>query len=223
MRLLSYSLGPETPTFLDNPPVTVRQVSSLAEGGVANWFEITTINHNGTHVDAPWHYWQEGPHLTDLPLDAFVFTRPLLLDLPKDDGELITAADLAPHGDAFAQSDLLLVRTGFARHRTSDPARYGRRAPGFHPSAADILLAPSSTLRAIGMDIPSASSPLHLDEGNAFHREVLGTSGRGRYLLLIEDVRLDPDLAQADLGRVLLVPLFLQDLDAAPCTILAEP
>jgi len=223
MRLLSYPLGPNTPTFLDNPPVTVRQVSSIAAGDHANWCEITTINHNGTHVDAPFHFWQEGPRLTDLPLETFVFNKPLLLDIPKSDGELITAADLAPHAGAFAESDLLLVRTGFARHRESDPSRYGRRAPGFHPSAADVLLAPTSSLRALAMDIPSASSPLHTDEGGAFHQETLGTSGRGRYILLIEDVRIDPDLTPADLGRVLVVPLFLDNLDAAPCTILAEP
>lgn len=223
MRLLSYSLGPSTPTFLDNPPVVVRQVSSIAEGGVANWFEITTINHNGTHLDAPWHYWQEGPHLTDLPLDAFVFSSPLLLDVPKDDGEMISAADLTPYAEEFEQADIVLIRTGFSRHRANDPIRYGRRAPGFHPDAADILLASSSKLRAVAMDFPSASSPLHLDEGNAFHQEVLGASGRGRYLLLIEDVFLDADLVQEDLRRVLVLPLFLTDLDAAPCTILAEP
>ena len=72
------------------------------------------------------------------------------------------------------------------------------------------------------MDLPSASSPLHLEEGNAFHREVLGTTGRGPTLFLVEDCRLDPDLTQAELRRVLVVPLLLDNLDAAQCTILAE-
>lgn len=224
MKLLSYPLGPETPTFLENPPVRVRQVSSIAEGGVANWFEVTTINHNGTHVDAPFHYWQDGPRLADLALEEFVFTSPLLIDLPKNDGELITAVDLAPYAGDFARADLLLVRSGFAALcRESDPQRYGRRAPGFHPSAAEVLLAPGSKLRAIVMDFPSANSPLHLDEGNQFHREVLGATGRGRYLLLVEDARLEATLVQADLGRVLVVPIFYNNLDAAQCTILAEP
>ena len=222
MRLLSFPLDAETPTFLDNPPVIVRQVSSIADGAVANWFELTTINHNGTHLDAPYHFWQDGPRLTDLPLDAFVYHHPLLIDLPKQDGELITAADLAPYAARFTGSDLLLVRTGFGRIRATEPERYGRQAPGFHPNAADILLDPSSTIRAIAMDIPSASSPLHPEEGTRFHQEILGATGRGRYLILIEDVRLDPDLTAAELGRVLAVPLLLNGLDAAPCTVLAE-
>jgi kynurenine formamidase len=203
--------------------VRFRQISSIAEGGVANWFEFTTINHNGTHLDAPFHYWQDGPHLTDFPIDDFVFTSPLLVDIAKEDGEFIRAADLAPYAEAFKRADALILRTGYAqRYRASDPQRYGRRAPGFHPDAADVLLAPDSQLRAILMDLPSASSPMHLDEGNAFHREVLGTTGRGRTLFLVEDCRLDPDLTQAELRRVLVVPLLLDNLDAAQVTILAE-
>lgn len=223
MRLLSFPLEPATPTYGDNPPTTVRQVSSIADGAVANWFEITTINHNGTHLDAPFHFWQDGPRLTDLPLESFIYTRPLLIDLPKGDGELITAADLEPHAARFGIADLLLVRTGYGRVRADDPARYGRRAPGFHPDAADVLLAPSSALRGMAMDIPSAGSPVHGAEAIRFHQEVLGATGRGRTLVLIEDVRLDPDLRQEELGRVLALPLMLAGLDAAPCTILAEP
>ncbi len=43
-----------------------------------------------------------------------------------------------------------------------------------------------------------------------------------RYILLIEDVRLEPELDPDDLKRVLVMPLWLQDADAAPVTILAE-
>lgn len=223
MRLLSHPLGPETPTFLDNPPVVFRQVSSILDGAVANWYEITTINHNGTHIDVPFHFWQDGPKLTDYPIDDFVFNQPLLLDIPKGDGELIGKTDLEPYADAFANADLLLIRTGAGSYRNEDPVRYGRRSPGFHPDAAGVLLNPSSRLRALAFDFPSASSPMRLEEGSKFHQEILGTTGRGRYLFLIEDARIDADLTQADVGRVIVAPLILTELDAAPCTVLAEP
>lgn len=223
MRLLSYSLGPETPTFLDNPPVIFRQVSSILEGGISNWYEITTINHNGTHIDVPFHFWQNGPRLTDFTIEDFVFSHPLLIDIPKGDGELIRSSDLAPYKLQFAESDLLLIRTGAGRYRDTDPVRYGRRSPGFHPDAADVLLSSSSRLRALAFDFPSAASPLRIDEGVKFHQEVLGQTGRARYLFLIEDARIDAALSQTDLRRVLVVPLFLTNLDAAPCTVIAEP
>lgn len=224
MRLLSYPFGPSTPPFLENPPISFHQVSSIKDGDVANWFEIKTINHNGTHVDVPYHYWEEGPSLTDLSIDDFVFEHPLLLDVPKADGELITKDDLAPHSAEFGQSDLLLIRTGYAElYRSSEPKRYGTKAPGFHPNAADVLLSPDSKLRGILMDIPSASSPLHLEIGNDFHRGVLGATGKKRYLFLVEDGKLDANLEPSDLWRVLVVPLFWEKLDASPCTVIAEP
>ena len=222
MRLLSYPLGPRHPHLPEQPPGGFRSVSEISKGGVANWLEFTTINHNGTHVDVPYHYWDAGPTLTDLPMETWVFDHPLLIDVPEGDGELIRGADLAPYADRFAGADLLLVRTGFGRYRVTDRERFGRRAPGFHPDCADVLLAPTSTLRAVAFDFASASSPVHMDEGNAFHREVLGTTGRGRYLLIVEDARIDPDLTPADLRRVLVVPLFLTGADAAPCTLIAE-
>jgi len=223
MKLLSYELSPQTPTFLDNPPVVFRQVSSILDGEASNWYEITTINHNGTHIDAPFHFWQDGAKLTDFTINDFLFERPLLIDIPKGDGQLIHARDLAPYERQFRDTDLLLIRTGAGSYRNTDPIRYGRRSPGFHPDAADTLLSLTSNLRALAFDFPSAASPMRLAEGIEFHQEVLGTTGRERFLFLIEDARLDAALRQGDIRRVLVVPLFLTGLDAAPCTVIAEP
>ena len=222
--LLSYPLGPATPTYLDNPGVEIRLLSQTAHGDVANWLSFTTINHNGTHLDAPYHFNPDGRRVTDLQLEEFVFRRPLLLDLSKEDGELITDADLHAHADHIAGTDLLLIRTGWASLcRQSDPVRFGRQAPGFAASAGHYLRG-FSGLRALGMDLPSAASPVagtaH-QEGLEFHRIVLGRQQDDPYLLLIEDMRLEHADSQA-LGRVLVVPLMLDGADAAPVTVLSE-
>jgi len=226
-KLLSYPLGSDTPTYGSNPPVRVTVLANMTRGDVANWLEFTTINHNGTHMDAPYHFNPKGKRLTDLDVNELCFAAPRLIDLPKGDGELITAADLQPHEAVLNEADFLLVRTGWASaHRAEDPMRFGQQAPGFGSSAGRYLLN-ETTVRAVAMDPPSATSPVagHAnDEGLEFHRIVLGT-GRGpseQYILLVEDVRLEPDLAADDLKRVLVVPLWLQDADAAPVTILAE-
>lgn len=227
-RLLSYPLGPRTPTYGDNPPVEVTPACRIANGGVANWFTLHTINHNGTHMDAPYHFNELGKRITDLDVNELVFTRPAILDIPKVDGELITAADLQQQRGAIAQADLLLVRTGWAtRYRESDPARYGRKAPGFAASAGRFMLDELPQLRAVAMDIPSAASPENAhanEEGLEFHRIVLGTYGNphDRYILLIEDTRLEPPLTTSQLSHVIVAPLWLEGLDGAPVTILAE-
>ena len=226
--LLSYPLGPATPTYGDNPPVVLTSQSRIKDGDVANWLELTTINHNGTHIDAPYHFNDIGKRLTDFGINDFVFTRPVLIDLPKEDGELITAADLEHYADALHGADLLLLRTGWAhKYRTSDPKRYGRQAPGFHTSAGHYLLEKQPSIRAIAMDLPSAASPVEgvpREEGREFHRIVLGTHRPAGepFVLLVEDVRLEPDLPDHRIARVLVVPLWLENADAAPVTILAE-
>ena len=226
--LLSHPLGPNTPTFGDNPPVELAVASSIAKGGVANWLELKTINHNGTHIDAPYHFSRKGKRLTDLDINELVFKAPVIVDIPKADGQLITADDLRQHDEAMAEADLLLLRTGWgARHRSTDPARYGRRAPGFAASAGYHLLNEQPSLRAVAMDLPSAASPVNgqpNDEGLEFHRIVLGTyrNPNERYLLLIEDVRIEPNLDVTQLERIIVAPLWLEAADAAPATILAE-
>ena len=226
-KLLSYSLGPNTPTYGDNPPVRVTVLADIANGDIANWLEVATINHNGTHMDAPYHFNPNGKRLTDLDIDELCFSVPRLIDLPKGDGQLIAATDLRPYEAVLNEADLLLLRTGWAhKHRAEDPKRFGQQAPGFDSSAGHYLLNETS-VRAVAMDIPSAASPIagHANyEGLEFHRIVLGTGkdSAKRYILLIEDVRLEPDLSPDDLKRVLVAPLWLQDADAAPVTILAE-
>lgn len=226
--LLSYPLGPTTPTYDNNTPVKVTRTSRIADGRTSNWVTLETINHNGTHLDAPYHFNDQGNRLTDLDINEFVFIRPALLDIPKNDGELITQADLAAQADAIAQADLLLIRTGWATQcRQSDPVRFGKQAPGFAASAGRYLIETQPSVRAIVMDMPSAASPFNAqmkEEGREFHRIVLGTYGNpdDRYIFLVEDARIDPDLNGAALKRVIVAPLWLQDADAAPVTILAE-
>jgi arylformamidase len=227
-KLLSYPLSPDTPRFADNPAVEITIASSIAEGGVANWLSFTTINHNGTHIDAPYHFSNVGKRVTDLSVAELVFTAPVIVDIPKEDGELITDTDIIRHGNAIEGADLLLIRTGWAsRYRFADPIRYGSRAPGFHSSAGHYLINELPSLGALAMDLPSASSPIAgepNEEGLEFHRIVLGSyrSPDERYVLLVEDVRIDAALETAQLQRVIVAPLWLQDADAAPVTIFAE-
>lgn len=217
---LSFPLGEKTPTFADNPPVKFTQMSSIARGDIANFFNVETINHNGTHIDAPLHFNNNGKAISELALEEFIFERPVVVDWPKGDGELITAADMEAISPQVEDADLLLLRTGFGQWRDQDPVRYGKRNPGFDGSAGQYMLDHFPSLRAIGMDLPSAASAVHMKEGFDFHQVVLGTRGGDRYILILEDCHLHQDLS--GLKRVIVAPLILEGLDAAPCTILGE-
>lgn len=219
-RLLSHPVGPDTPPFGDDPAPAFTPVSLIETGGPGNWHLVTTLNHMGTHVDAPWHFNPEGLRITELDLSWWSYARPVLIDVPCEDAAQLTPADLEPFRDAAQAADMLLVRTGFGRAR-SDPSRYGRRNPSFRPETAQWLLA-LPDLRALAVDLPSVACPLYPDDGVAFHRAVLGQRASDRFVLLVEDVRLDADLTQADLARgIFMAPWLLEGLDAAPVTMVA--
>jgi kynurenine formamidase len=224
MRLLSYELGRDTPTYPGNPPVELRPFTSIADGDAANQFSLTTLNHNGTHVDAPWHFDPAGRRLDELDPATFAFWRPSIIDMPKGPNELISAEDLEPFAPVVAGADLLLLRTGFGgRFRDSDPVAYGHSGPGFAESAG-FFLRQFPALRCMAMDIISAGAPAHPGEAVAFHRAALGPDVPGAansFVLLAEDCRIDADLTADDLALVVLAPLRIAPSDGAPCTILA--
>lgn len=58
--------------FPGDPLPIGRRMETIKEGGVCNLTELTMCAHNGTHVDAPYHFIDEGKTIDEMPLDAFV-------------------------------------------------------------------------------------------------------------------------------------------------------
>jgi arylformamidase len=220
-RLLSHPLGPSTPTFNGDPAPVFEGLVLTERGEPGNVHRISLVNHMSTHIDVPWHFNPHGLRLTDLTPDWFVYHRPLVVDLRAADHALVTAADLEPFTPLMEGVDLLMLRTGFGELRTTDPQRWGSSNPAFDPAAAEWFLR-FPQLRALGMDTPSALTPTHMEEGIEFHRNMLGRSADDRFILIIEDMRLDGDLGAADLDRgVVVAPILLEDLDGGPTTVIA--
>jgi len=217
---LSYDLSPADPVWPGSPPVRIEPNSRIEDGGSSNSSVFSTLNHNGTHIDGPAHFVPGSPALSAFNIGEFVFENAALVDLPAGEDTPIDAEMLARHVEHPADIELLLARTGFSRHRRSDPQRYVLRGPYFLPSAADFLLGSCPRLRALGMDMLSAGSPGHKGEAHAFHRRILGDNASARHVFLIEDMKLDE--CPAEPGRVFVVPWFVAGLDSAPVTAFVE-
>jgi kynurenine formamidase len=223
IRLLSYPLSPETPVFPDCPTPTFEPLFRTDRGDVCNMVTITTQNHVSTHIDGPWHFNPNGKRITEIDPGEFFFESPRLIDLARTDDELIDEADLRRHAAEIAGADMLLIRTGYGRRwRSTDPERYSQHGPGFTVAAGEYLIREQPSLRAIVLDWISAASPTHALEGHEFHRVVLGRQREDRYIFIVEDARLDPELIQGDLGHVIVAPLLLQDQDGGPVTMFAD-
>ena len=218
--LLSHTLSVSTPTPGGRPPLRLETDESLDQGFPGNTCYFTAWNHAGTHVDAPAHMLADGRTILEYRIHDLIYYRPLVVDVPKVDDQIITPADLRTYEKAIAECDLLLLRTGFSQYRESDPVRYRDRNPGLSVDVARYLNATHfPLLRAIGIDAISMAAAYHIAEGVEAHR-ILFAREDGSSILLVEDMILAPGLSQ--LKRVFVVPLFIEGLDSSPCTIIAE-
>lgn len=218
--LLSYTMSPGIPVPGGRLAISIQVDESLEKGNLGNTFYYTSWNHAGTHVDAPGHMLPGGQSIHDLDIHQLFFDHPLIVDVPKEDDQLIAPADLKPYEDAIAGSDLLLLRTGFSRFRATEPLRYQDRNPGLSVEVAQYLADPRfPSLCAVGIDAISMAAAARVKEGVEAHKILFKKTSR-QPVLLIEDLDLSGDLAP--LERVIVAPFFVEGLESSPCTVIAE-
>ena len=58
--------------FPGDPHPEIKRVNSIDRGDICNLTSLSMCAHNGTHVDAPFHFINEGKTLEKVPLDSFV-------------------------------------------------------------------------------------------------------------------------------------------------------
>jgi len=215
---LSHTMRVGDPAFGGPMKLKVQQRSSFKDGP-AQTFLITLSNHDGTHIDAPNHFNPEGRPIADFAPDELVFSSPIVLDIPKSSPSLITAEEIASFGEELEGKDILLIRTGYGRFRRTDPNKYSRLSPCLSPEAARFIVEELKSVRCIGVDMVSIGSPAFPRETVETHRILTGYYG-SRPVLIVEDMDLEGDLT--GLKRVIVVPLYVEGIDSAPCTVLGE-
>ena len=58
--------------FPGDPPPVMERVLSIAKGDICNLTNLSMCAHNGTHVDAPFHFIDEGKKIDEVGLEPFV-------------------------------------------------------------------------------------------------------------------------------------------------------
>lgn len=78
-----------------------------------NVTKITLGSHTGTHIDAPWHFLQEGNSIDMEPLDKFI-GEAVIIDTPGRNS--INADDF--RGNDIRSNDIVLINTGTGDRHT---------------------------------------------------------------------------------------------------------
>lgn len=205
----------QTPLYGGATGISIEQKSRIGAESSSNTQVWSFPNHAGTHIDAPRHFIEEGKTLTDYPASFWVFDHPQLLDVTCAPGELITEESV--QGRLVDGTDLLLLRTGFERHRGEQ--LYWENNPGLGPGLAAFLREQHPSVRAVGLDAVSVSRWQDRPTGRVAHKAFLGTDQPNEPVLLIEDMKLSE--CPAALRQVVVAPLLVRDADGGPVTVLA--
>src|SRR5579872_965896 len=104
---LSFPLGLSDPR---PPAIPAPELSPLytVEKDGANVQILRAANHTGTHVDAPRHVIADGLKITEFAPEEFLFTNPVVVDLPLGDCVVVTSDHLQPLAGAIDGADLAL-------------------------------------------------------------------------------------------------------------------
>jgi kynurenine formamidase len=126
--------------------------------------EIST--HTGTHVDAPFHFFEDGRTIDEVPLESYVGPA-VVLDLrEKQAGSAIERQDLEPLADELAAGDIALLNTG-GGHRRANTKAFLTEYVYLSGGGAQYLI--DHGVKGVGIDAvsmggyndPSASGPPH--------------------------------------------------------------
>lgn len=227
---LSHLLDESTPVYGGGTSLKISKTSAIKEGATANSMNLAFPNHIGTHLDFPYHFFEEGNPAEAYDASFWHFENPVLLDCPKGPSELVSAADLAADFERYLSNskvklneieniDLLLLRTGFEKHRGTK--LYWEENPGISPDVGPWLKKHCPALRALGMDLVSVSRWQNRPMGRLAHKSLLGSED-GQSLILIEDMKLEVLSEKCSLREVIVLPLRVKGADGGPCTVIGK-
>lgn len=196
---LSKTLAP----WPGDTPFQYKLTYTKEEIGSANIGEITMSLHNGTHVDAPFHYDSDGETIDELPLDIFI-GKAIVLDL--SDTDTIDEQTLAGH--SLDGAERVLIKTALE----NNPAVFPESMPRLEPDIATYLAGMGVKLLGVDMpsvdDINSKSLPVH----HALHKNSI---------YILENIMLDH--VQPGLYELAAMPLRIIGGDASPVRAAIKP
>ena len=216
---LSYNISNKTtanPSAREPNAVKITPVEKLSEGDGGNVFKVELLNHCGTHIDLPRHMIEGGKGLTDFSIESFIYEKPLVLDIPLKDGQLVKKDDLIIHHEILSCCDMLLIRSGFSRFRSTDLKRYVWDTPGVSVEAADYLVMNFPEIKAVGVDFMSFEPIKDISHGFRAHKILMA-----KEVFIIEDLNLR-NIDNGIIERVFALPIFVEGVDGFPVTVVAE-
>lgn len=139
------------PSFPGDPILRIAAHATI-EKQRCNVSQLSMGSHQGTHLDAPYHFVPDGRRLDEMPLDWF-YGPATVLRIPKPARAEITQSDLEPFEQRLLPGARVIYETGW--HRRYGKSDYFTDFPSLTQEAASYLA--HRRIRLLGMDTPTPS------------------------------------------------------------------
>ena len=214
MIFLSYILNNTTPSYGNRNTFEQIKKSDISKGDIANDTNISTTVHIGTHIDMPYHFYEDGQTIEDYEVDFWIFKKPLIIELNQD--ELIINEKLIQKLNKIEDigHDILIVKTGICNIR--DKEIFWKENYGFHSDIYYKLKDKFPAIRVMGFDSISVSSFQHRTIGRESHKTFLNPKDP---ILLLEDMDLKYIDKSTNIKEIIIAPLRISNCDGLPCTV----
>lgn len=218
---LSYLITKDTPRYGDKGVVDIPRTREISRGHTSNNSELHFATHLGTHIDAPFHFFEQGKTIDDYAPEFWFCNHPNIINYPASSEEIIGVDTLLNQLSAIPDDcDCLLINTNFSRFRNDDKQTYIFHNPGISPEVGT-WLRKNTSIKMIGFDFISLSSYAHRDLGREAHRAFLAEleiDGDNKDpILIIEDM--DLSKIKICLSKIIVSPLRFEMADGAPVTV----
>jgi len=219
---MAYALSPDDPIFPGLPHDEFIPHERIKEGAESNTTMVKHFLHNGTHADAPFHFYDRGKTIDQIPIKDFCYTRPLVVQKMLPKGGFFQPKDIEALGKSLNEADILLLCSGYYTLR-HDQAVYLDDFPSLSVEAARLIRTELLNIKAIAIDTLSIEScRLGPQQNFSVHKTLLdGEMYKTRPVLIFEDVNIGVILGRK-IKRIYAFPLRLTGLDASPVSIVAE-
>ena len=110
--LLSKMISPYIPIFPGNPRNVLLNYARIPLGDVSNSHVAVIHSHNGTHLDVPFHFFEDGKKMTDYSIRELTFTRVKIVQVEVAQHDYLDPVDL--HLTQLEkQTEVLIIKTRY--------------------------------------------------------------------------------------------------------------
>lgn len=172
---------------------------------------IEMNTHTGTHMDAPFHFLQDGKKLEQIDLHQ-VIGRGIAIDLRDIDSMAIEEKHLSPYSEKIKENDIILLYTGWAQKRGMNK-EYLNEWPYITESAAAWLI--EKQIKCVCTDGLSVGG---WPEGTGRPPHIVLLNSE---IVIIEELYMDEELFTEDEWFVIALPTKLKGVGGSPTRVIA--